>query len=60
MYSSRNPRKEDQKRLEDLDFLIKLRAATKPELEEMVKHHAHKNVPPWKRVAIYRALARAK
>jgi hypothetical protein len=49
---------ESRKRMADLDFLEKLRTASLSELHTMASNHEHKGTPPWKKVAIARAINR--
>lgn len=56
-HSSR--RTEEAGRQKDLEFLTKLRSATREELLSMLANHSHKSAPEWKVVAIKRALSRA-
>jgi hypothetical protein len=44
----------------DRAFLAKLRAATPEQLEELRLNHCGKTAPRWKRIAIQRAIARAR
>jgi hypothetical protein len=50
---------ESRKRMADLDFLEKLKTAPLSELHVMATNHQQKDTPPWKKVAIARAINRA-
>lgn len=45
---------------EDLEFLDRVRNASLEELRVLERNHSHKRAPPWKKVAIQRALMRKK
>ncbi len=51
-------KRDDKGRRRDLEFLEKLRKADLAELAEMQLNHRSKKVPPWKRIAIDRAIRR--
>lgn len=49
---------EARKRLEDCDFIERVRAATYEELIALMKNYSHKSAPRWKIECIRRAMAR--
>lgn len=50
----------DDRHARDLQFIQQLKTATLQKLFDIWRNHQHKKVPAWKKVAIDRALARAR
>ena len=54
----RNRITEEKERLRDLDLLARVRVAAIDDLLRLRANHAHGSAPPWKRIAIERAIFR--
>lgn len=57
-YPRTNPRNEYKKRIEDREFLGRLRNADIDELTHIYNNHRGSSTPVWKRIAIERAIRR--